>query len=159
DELKMGDTRPALRWCIHIFARGLASPEAESRTITGAAFQAMVSLGLLRPSRKEPGSLVCPVWVYPTDGFVLASDRREDPDGGPFTPPADVVFPAIYPGTLRFLKLLPEAHGGEALDLCGGSGIGALRFSRTAREAITADLTERSAFFAEFNARLNNASV
>jgi SAM-dependent methyltransferase len=114
---------------------------------------------LLRPSKKDPAALVCPVWIYPADGFVVASDRREDPDGEVFSPPEDVVFPAIYPGTFRFLRLLPEAPGGQALDLCGGSGIGALRFSKTAREAVTADLTERSAFFAEFNARLNDASV
>src|SRR5262249_6287171 len=69
------------------------------------------------------------------------------------------VFPAIYPGTLRFLRLLPDVHGGDALDLCGGTGIGALRLSRTAQVAVTADLTQRSAFFAGFNARLNGARV
>jgi SAM-dependent methyltransferase len=103
--------------------------------------------------------VVCPVWVYPADGFVVASDRRDDPDGEPYTPPEDVVFPAIYAGTLRFLRLLPEARGGNALDLCGGSGIGALRLARTARSAVTADVAQRSAIFAEFNARLNGVAV
>jgi methylase of polypeptide subunit release factors len=99
------------------------------------------------------------VWVYPADGFVVASDRREHPEGDPFTPPEDVVFPAIYAGTLRFLRLLPEQRGREALDLCGGSGIGALHLSRTARTAATADVTERAARFAEFNARLNGVAM
>jgi SAM-dependent methyltransferase len=90
---------------------------------------------------------------------VVASDRCIDSEGRPGTPAEDVVFPAIYAGTLRFLRLLPEVRGLEALDVCGGSGIGALRLSRTARASATADLTERSALFAEFNARLNGVRV
>jgi SAM-dependent methyltransferase len=103
--------------------------------------------------------MVCPVWLYPVDGFIVASDRRDNPDGEPLVPSEDVVFPAIYAGTLRFLRLLPDARGGDVLDLCGGTGIGALRSSRAARYAATADVTPRSAFFAEFNARLNGSSV
>jgi methylase of polypeptide subunit release factors len=103
--------------------------------------------------------LVCPVWLYPADGFVVVSDRTTDPDGGEFKAAEDVVFPAIYGGTLRFLKLLPETCHGDALDLCGGTGIGALRLARTARSSATADLAGRSAFFAEFNARLNGVVV
>ena len=149
-----------LRWCVQVLARGLPCPATEARAVCGEeALAAFHALGLLRPAKKHPEMLVCPVWVYPADGFVVASDRRDDPDGEPFTPAEDVVFPAIYAGTLRFLRLLPEARGGEALDLCGGCGIGAFRLSRTARSAVTADLTPRSAFFAEFNARLNGVAV
>ncbi len=71
----------------------------------------------------------------------------------------DVAFPAITVNTLRFLQLLPEVRGGDALDLCGGSGIGALHLARSARSAATADVTERSARFAEFNARLNGVEI
>jgi methylase of polypeptide subunit release factors len=150
----------ALRWCIQIFLRGLRVPESESRlACEGAALEALHNIGLVRRSEKKPEALLCPVWVYPVDGFVMASDRRDDPEGGVFNPPADVVFPAIYPGTLRFLKLIPGAPDGEALDLCGGSGIGGLRLSRAADQAVTADITPRSAFFAEFNARLNGTRV
>ncbi len=151
---------PALRWCLQVFVRGLVTPEEESRQVCGEeALSAFLSLGLLRRAIKRPSALLCPVWVYPAAGFVVASDRRDDPEGDRFTPPADVVFPAIYAGTLRFLKLLPASPAGEALDLCGGSGIGALRLSRTARSSTTADITERSAFFAEFNARLNGLEI
>src|SRR6185436_18396229 len=122
---KLQSIAPALLWCTQIFLRGLSISETETRTICGQyVLDAFKSLGLLRPSRKSPDSLVSPVWVYPVDGFVMASDRRDDPEGDIFTPAADVVFPAVYPGTLRFLKLLPEVGQGEALDLCGGSGIG-----------------------------------
>src|SRR6185369_3054822 len=91
-----------LGWCIQVFVRGMSVSQVESQKLCG------------------PEGL---------SGFFLASDRRDDPDGEPYTPAEDVVFPAIYPGTLRFLKLLPETRG-EALDLCGGSGIGALHCSR-----------------------------
>ena len=160
DEIRLDLSSEPLRWCIRVFVRGLQATEQESRTVCGEeTFAAFLSLGLLRPAKKDASVVLCPVWVYPADGFVVASDRRDDPDGEPYTPPADVVFPAIYAGTLRFLRLLPEVRDGETLDLCGGSGIGALCFSRTARLAATADVTERSAFFAEFNARLNGAFI
>jgi hypothetical protein len=151
------DTFPApLRWCLQVLMRGLGAGRAESQLICGGqTFASFGALGLLRPSRKDEQSVVCPVWAYPCDGWVVVSDRANDPDGEPYQPDEDVVFPAIYGGTLRFLKLLPEARNGEALDLCGGSGIGALHLSRTARTAATADVTERSARFADFNGRLN----
>ena len=160
EEVSLEALSASFRWCLNVFARGLSAGEAESRTICSEpVFAALNHVGLLRRAQKNPDAVLCPVWVYPVDGFVMASDRREDPEGDPFNPPADVVFPAIYPGTLRFLQLLPEARGGAALDHCGGSGVGALRLARTAGSSATADLTARSAFFAEFNSRLNGVAI
>ncbi len=157
-QLQLADPA-ALWWCLRTFVRGLTVSEEESVQACGKeVLEALLSLGLLRPAKKRAQALVCPVWVYPADEFVLASDRRADPEGDPFMPPPDVVFPAIYAGTLRFLRLLPEVVGGDALDLCGGSGIGGLHLARTAR-AVTADITERSTRFAEFNARLNGMQL
>ena len=154
------DTLPeALRWCINIFACGAPVGEDDSRAVCGeAAFTAFTALGLLHPARKK-GSVICPVWLYPVDGFILASDLCHGLEGEPYAAIPDVVFPAIYSGTLRFLKLLPACREGEALDLCGGTGIGALHLSRTARAAATADVTARAAHFAAFNARLNAAPI
>jgi methylase of polypeptide subunit release factors len=160
DEVPLESLPHRQRWCIQVFLRGLPAAEPESRQVCGKeVFAALFSMGLLRPARKTPGAVVCPVWVYPVDGFVVASDPCQGSEGEPYTPPPDVVFPAIYSGTLRFLQLMPEARNGEALDLCGGSGVGALHLSRTARAAATADVTERAALFAEFNAQLNGAPV
>jgi methylase of polypeptide subunit release factors len=160
EEIDLAAWPAARAWCLQVFVRGQAADEAAARAACGdEVLAAMHRLGLLRAAKRRPAALVSPVWVYPVAGFVVASDRREDPDGGEFVPPEDVVFPAIYPGTVRFLQLLPTARGGEALDLCGGSGIGALQLARAARRADTADLTPRSAFFAEFNARLNGSPV
>lgn len=159
-EVPLQDLEPRLRWCMQTFGRGTPVDVEMSRAVCGeetlAAFRA---LGLLRPSKTDPSLLVAPVWLYPVDGFVIVSDRHDDPEGGTFVAADDIVFPAIYVGTLRFLKLLPDAHGGDALDLCGGTGVGAMHLARTARSAASADLTERCAFFAEFNARLNGAAV
>lgn len=150
----------AFRWCLHIFIRGLSADQRESCAVCGEeVFAALLSLGLLRPSRKNASLVVCPAWLYPADGFFLASDRRDDPDGDPYKPGEDVVFPAIYAGTLRFLDLLPRGSIQDALDLCGGSGVGALHLSRSAKNPVTADITERSSFFAEFNAKLNDTRV
>lgn len=160
DKVQLDAVSAPLRWCINIFMRGLAVDEAESRVLCGdSVFDAFRALGLLRSSRKNPSAVVCPVWVYPCDDFVIASDRTTDPDGDPFHPGEDVVFPAIYRGTLRFLQLLPDTSNAEALDLCGGSGIGALHLSRTSGSAVTADIAERSALFAEFNGHLNGAQL
>lgn len=160
EEIPLAELAAPLRWAINVFARGLPASESESHSVCGeetlACFRA---LGLLRSRRDLPPALVSPVWLYPVAGFLVVSDRTSDPDGGEFKAAEDVVFPAIYGGTLRFLKLLPETCRGDALDLCGGTGIGALRLSRAARFVATADLAARSAFFAEFNARLNSAAV
>ena len=150
----------ALAWSIRVFVRGETAEEEESRAAGGdEVYAAFAALHLLVPAKDNPSRVICPVWLYPTDGFLVTSDRCDDAGGAGQAPAADVVFPAIYAGTERFLRLLPDACGGDALDLCGGTGIGALHLSRTARSAATADLTGRSAFFAEFNARLNGRAI
>lgn len=160
EKIPLDTFSPLLRRCINVLMRGHSANQAETQSICGdQGYASFCSLGLLRTSRKDALRIVCPVWVYPCDGFFMVSDRTDDPDGEPYQPGEDVVFPAIYRGTLRFLQLLPDARNGEALDLCGGSGIGALHFSRTTRKAATADVTERSAWFADFNGRLNGITM
>lgn len=149
-----------LRRCVDVFLRGLVVDTATlDDAWSGDLMAALRSLGLIKSLTREAGKSFAPVWVYPADGWLIVSDRRDDPDSGSAAPAEDVVFPAIYGGTLRFLRLLPSAGGGAALDLCGGTGIGAFRLARTARTAVTSDLTPRSAHFAAFNARLNHLAV
>lgn len=149
-----------LRVAVDLFVRGLHVHGETAKAAVGEnVFAVLRQTKLVRESQIRVGSVFCPVWLYPADGFIVASDRRDDPEGGVYETAEDVVFPGIYGGTLRFLKLLPTANHGEALDLCGGSGIGAFRLARTARCAATSDLTPRAAQFAEFNARLNDLKV
>ena len=156
--------RPKLPEVLHhwagVFLFGERVPRAPLEQLTGGeTLEEFLSLGLLQVSKRSPDCLVSPVFLYPVAGFLIASDRYNDPDGEigvPREAMPDVVLPAIFGGTLRFLELLPDAGNGDALDLCGGSGIGALCLGRTARTAVSADITERATAFADFNAQLNN---
>jgi hypothetical protein len=160
DALVLDQISEPLRWCLAFFVRGAAVPLARCHEVCGAtAFDALGSLGLLTPVASDPAMAASPVWVYPADGFVIASDRPDAPEGDADAAPADVVFPGIDAGTLKFLRLLPPAGGSDALDLCGGCGIGALHLARSGRAAVTADVTPRAAFFAAFNARLNGIDI
>lgn len=96
-----------------------------------------------------------PVFFYPVANLLIASDRHDNPDGSEFTPPPDIVFPAIFAGTLRFLRLIGKSPATEVLDLCAGSGVGALQLSHNAKRAVASDVTARAAHYAEFNALMN----
>jgi SAM-dependent methyltransferase len=160
DDAARESFEPALRACIDLFVRGNAVPEPALQAAFGDSMcDAFRTLGLVRPSKSVPGSAICPVWVYPVGAFVMASDRRDKPDDPDLAPGNDVVFPAIYALTSRFLEMLPDAAGRDVLDLCGGTGIAAMIMAATARSSATADLAERAVRFAEFNAALNSVHV
>jgi SAM-dependent methyltransferase len=159
-DVPRGQLGPGLNLCLDLFLLCRQVPGERLRDACGEVVaDALQGLGLVRPAPHDASRVVCPVWLYPVDGFVIASDLRSDPFGDPDERLEEIVFPAIHMGALRFLELMPEAGGGDALDLCGGAGSGAFRLSRTARSAATSDLTPRSARFAEFNARLNGLDV
>ena len=145
-----------LRCLINLFLYGEKFTRAElERSLGLELVDALRGTGLVRGTRHNPTLYVSPVFFYPVAGFLIASDRHDDPDGLPYVAPPDVVFPAVFEGTLRFLRLLPAAMTGDALDLCGGSGIGALCLGRSAGRSVSVDITPRATRFAEFNARLN----
>ena len=151
---------PELRLILNLFVRTHPSPEAEVTAVWGAdTAAAFLSLGLLRRSQRHAGHVVATVFLSPIGDFVVASDLSRDPDGGELAPYDDIVFRPLHRLTLQYLRFLPDLRQGEALDLCGGCGIGALHLARTARVAVTADLTPRSAFFAAFNGRLNESPM
>jgi SAM-dependent methyltransferase len=160
DHTKRDRISAGLRTAIEIFFRGAALPEEDIRSAFGretlASFRA---LGLLQPGAVEPGVLTCPVWLYPADGFLLASDRHDYVGTGTATGRGGVAYPALNALTAQFIHLLPAARGGDVLDLCGGCGIGALHLMRSARSAVSADITDRSTRYAEFNARLNDIAI
>ena len=100
----------------------------------------------------------CPVWLYPVEDFVIASDRGKNPDGSARVRMPDIVFPAIYEGTLRFLRVISKSPAEDALDLCSGSGIAALVLSRNAKRVVACDITSRAGHFARFNCLLNGCT-
>jgi len=159
DEIDWRAVSPALRVAIRLFVLGASAPREDFRTICGdGIFAALNALGLIRGVRHRDDTVVCPVWLYPVDGFIVVSDRRDDPDGEAYRPPIDAVFPALDAGTLKLLRLLPATLG-DGLDLCGGCGVGALHLSRIGQRAVSADITGRASFFAAFNAQLNGVDI
>lgn len=146
---------PALRTAMALFIDGNTVPTALMETACETA--TMTSLRALDLVRDAPeGGVTCPVWLYPTDGFFVASDRQVRPDADSSD---ELVFPAHDSGTLNLLKLLPKAHAGDALDLCAGTGIGALHLARAGANATSLDITARAAHFADFNAQLNGLRI
>jgi 16S rRNA G966 N2-methylase RsmD len=144
-----------------LLVRLFLSPSLVPRTEVEQIFErttieSFLSLGLLGIGEFGDDEFYARALLYPVAGFFIASDRHSAPDNSVFDPPPDVVFPAIYGGTLHFLRLLPESPRGEVLDLCAGTGIGALTLSRRNRKAVSADITERATQFALFNRALNN---
>lgn len=129
-------------------------PRAEvERAFDERAIRAFLSLGLLDLG-KFGDNFYANVLLYPVHGLIIASDREINPDGSPLTGMTDLVFPAIYEGTLQFLRLLPQLQG-DALDLCAGTGIGAFALSRTYQSAFALDINARACLFARFNQILN----
>jgi len=149
---------PALLTAINLFVCGHAVPAESLRRICDeATYAAFAALDLIREGLQE-GSVVSPIWLYPVDGLLIASDRQTQAEGIAL-PSKDAVFPAHDAGTLGLLRLLPSGAGGDALDLCSGSGVVGLCLARTGMRSATVDITDRSAHFAAFNAHLNGVAV
>jgi methylase of polypeptide subunit release factors len=151
---------PTLAAVIDLLVCGATIDADQIRSSCGeATFASLRALKLMNDARGQPGAIVCPVWIYPVDRFFIASDRRDGLDGDAFQAATEVVFPAHDSGTQQLMRLLPAGTSGDALDLCSGSGIGALHLASTGSRALSADITARSTHFAEFNARLNGIEI
>lgn len=115
---------------------------------------AMDALGLL--AHLEDGRVHAEVVLYPVESLYLVSDSPTDPvTGGTRSLAGDAVYPAVTGAARHFLSSLPDTFHGTFLELCSGTGVGALLGARTAEHAWAVDITERSTRFASFNAALN----
>ncbi len=156
EEIDFASVAEELALFIKLFLFGeLASRVEVERRLEAATLDAFLALDLIRRGEFDNQSYASPVFLYPVAALYIASDRHHRPDGSPFIPPPDIVFPAIFAGTLRFLRLLSKRPAESALDLCAGSGIGALTLSRHVKSVVTADITPRATHFASFNKLLN----
>ena len=145
----------ALPLLLRLFVgQGLVPRTEVERAIDRPTLEAFLKLGILGAGDFGE-DVYARVLLYPVSGFWIASDRHSHPDGSPFTAAPDIVFPAIFGGTLRFLSALPSSRAEAALDLCAGTGIGAFVMSRTSTRAVSSDVTERATHFARFNRALN----
>jgi SAM-dependent methyltransferase len=122
------------------------------------------ALQLLSRDPTRPDELFANITLYPAEAdLVLAGDRPGTPDGSPYKPPLDVVYPGVIENTRHFLATLPQTPCEALLDIGTGSGVAALSAARRyARQSWGTDIAARSVRFAEFNRRLNaiaNASI
>lgn len=122
--------------------------------LDGSAFDSFIALDILRPVDESQSAYYTPVFLYPVSNLYVTSDRPVDLNGSVWEP-EDWVFPAIFEGTLHFLRLLTTGPADNALDLCAGSGIAALVMGRNAGNAVAVDITSRATHYARFNAMLN----
>ena len=150
------DISQELRLLIQLFFQSRLVPRVEvEQVFDRATIDAFLTLGLLSIGEFGNDQYFATCWLYPVAGFFIASDRYSLPDGSAFRPPSDIAFPAIFKGSLQFLKLLPTGITGDVLDLCAGVGIGALVLSQEGSRVVSTDLSERATQFARFNCALN----
>jgi SAM-dependent methyltransferase len=151
------DFNDALDVLIRLFLDGEYVAAALVESFLPASLRGLLAkAGLL--GEGEKGAYYAPVALYPTESLYIVSDRFNNPDGSPFTTPADIVYPAITDATKDFLSLLPEDRCESFLDVGTGTGVAALAAARRcAAQAWAVDITERSVRFAEFNRLLNGA--
>ncbi len=147
----------ALDLLIRLFMDSMPQDEAlVARWLPADAIMAMSALGLLRRPAGRPGHWEASVLLYPAEDLWIISDADANPaHATPETTPVDVVYPAISRNTGRFLSYIPQRPVEHFLELCGGTGIAALRAARLSKRSWTADITGRATAFADFNARLN----
>lgn len=132
--------------------------ETELKRFVGAeVLECMKELGVVEANDATPAGWYAAVVLYPVAGQYVVSDRTFSPGGTePRKLPSDVVYAAITENTGRFISMLPRDPCEDFLDLCAGTGIGALVAGRDfAKRAWAADLGLRCTHFAEFNRRLN----
>ncbi len=148
---------------IHLFMDGEVVLREQAAEILGKEGMGLLEAnGLLTGHPHDPGAVAAAALLYPVGPILIASDVNEQapgasPDGGVLHP--DSVYPALTDAARGFLRDLPDPRSispeARVLDLCAGTGVAGLLLAPRALEVVMADLTERCARFAHFNAALN----
>jgi methylase of polypeptide subunit release factors len=141
---------------VHLFLDCLPLDQGRVDELLGAGSgDLLLRLGLVFPYQ---GTLTSTVLMYPTEGLWLVSDRPVFSTAGliSYEDVPDLVYPAITASVRVFAATLPPGRGKRYLELCSGTGVAALIAAKGgAVHAWAVDITERSTYFAAFNARLN----
>lgn len=140
------ELKDALDVILRIFLIGESVTDVDGAKLPPGLTEICRELGLMEAAAFEPKVL-----FYPVGDLYIVSDLAAKPEDT-----ADLVFPAVTPHTVSFLRMLSRTPCDAFLELCGGTGAAALSAAHYgARHAWTADISERAQVFAEFNARLN----
>jgi carbamoyltransferase len=136
---------------IRLFLLCLSEPEV--RDVLGED-----DLGLLRDLRllsgDGPGRLRSPIGLYPVGPLLVETDWWREPKGGPNTS-LNRVMP-LGRDSYGLARLIASSAGRAALDLCTGSGVGALKAALAFDRVVGVDVNPQAINFARFNALLND---
>lgn len=162
-----GEPADAIGALVHLFMDGERMSGDRAAALLGDQIVAVLrTLRLLVPVGRGPmdekGSgplLGAGALMYPVGSLRIASDVNPQAPGAS-DPDAELsdeaVYPALADANRGFLRDLPTSPvGGDALDLCSGTGIAALRTAPLAERAWATDITDRATDFVRFNAALN----
>lgn len=139
-----------------LFCQGLRlDRNVVSRYLSNEGRSALYAIGLLRPDPTAPEMDFAPAAVLPFRDCLFASDRFNTPAGEPADVPADAVYAALFDNTVNFVNRVPDTVCEALLDLGAGAGAAALCKAQSARHVWATDIAGRSAYFTEFNRRLN----
>ena len=139
---------------IRLFIEGWPVTRADAdRCLTPESVELLQQFRLLMPHGEAEWAAT--VSLYPIEHLFVASDRYNNADGSLYDGWDDLVYPCLFVTTRKFIETVPRTPCGDVLDLCAGTGIGALLAASTARRVLAADLTPRCDAFMQFNAKLN----
>lgn len=154
-----GPLRNAADALTKLFVEGWPVDRAElQRLLTPSAVQLLQDFTLLIPHNGHSGTLAATVSLYPIEHLFIASDRYNNADGSLFEIWDDFVYPCLFLTTRKFIQMLPRTPVGDVLDLCAGTGVGAMLVAGQATSVVGADITERCGAFMHFNAGINGFS-
>jgi methylase of polypeptide subunit release factors len=138
---------------IRLFLLCLPEPEPLVRQVLGQD-----NLGLLLDLRllsdEGPGQLRSPIGLYPVGPLLVATDWWREPKGGP-NASSNRVMP-LGRDSYGLARLITSFAGDTAVDLCTGSGVGALRAAMRFDRVVGVDISARAVNFSRFNALLND---
>ena len=142
---------------VRLFLIGeLVEEEELQRWLPSGVMKSAAELELIARLPEKPGHWYATAALYPAYGLHVVSDRWANPEATPIKAQPEVVFPAITEYTTYFMEALPADPCEELLDLCSGTGIGALAAAANyAGHAWSLDITESCTRCAEFNRLLN----
>jgi len=127
------------------------------RVLSANELTTLTDLGLLQPSIRNADECVGTVALFPSENLYVISDRLKAAEAIGEGSPPDVVYTPMTAETHQFIAMMPRVPCADYLEMCAGTGIAALLAAKQfARNAYSADITERSTRFARFNAALND---
>jgi SAM-dependent methyltransferase len=138
---------------IRLFLLSLSEPEPHVRDVLGRDnVELLRDLKLLSPD--GAGHLQSPIALYPVGSLFVTTDWWREPKGGPDTDPNRVM--PLGRDSYGLARLIASFGGGDAVDLCTGSGVGALKAAPRFDRVLGVDINPRAINFARFNALLND---